>query len=352
MEVRRRAAVLCAAFSVLGAGAGTASAHEPGAPPPDRVDGGAPKVDRPVKAKARGNGATSARATRRKSTKRRVIARAARTDSRSKPVLFVHGLDAIGEAGVDCAGTWNKMIGQLRTWGYSGTLASVKYYHGDTNCSTSLDGHGSHSTHYPRTDAHQNGSHDMDGDIRHLGYHLAWQIYNQYSSKGITVDLVGHSMGGLIARYAIWGIQNNHASFPPYAYVEDVVTLGTPHSGSGYSYFCGYAYECQQMETGSSFVSWLATNAKNPQADGGTDWTAIGSYDDGVVSEGSATAMDAAHKTRYFNMGIGHSDFMNDTSDVRDADVEYNDNLGPWYTWYSAPHTVRWSDYALYYGSW
>lgn len=276
-----------------------------------------------------------------------------RTDSRSKPVLFLHGLDAFGEAGNDCNATFGRMISTLRGWGYSGTLATVKYYHGDTNCTTSLDAAGSHSSFYPRTDAHQNGSHDMDGDIRHLAYHLAWTIYNQYSSKGVTVDLVGHSMGGLIIRSMLRYNQENNASFPPYLYVEDVTTLGTPHSGSGYASWCGWAYQCNQMATGSSYLSDLATNAKNPQGDGGTDWTTVASYDDGTVSTSSAGAMDASHKVRYLgSMNIGHSDYMNDTSDVRDADVEYYDRGTPWYSWYDAPHAVRWSDFALLYGSW
>ena len=277
----------------------------------------------------------------------------ARSDNRTKPVLFVHGLDAFGGAGNDCSATFGRMISQLRAWGYSGPLATVKYYHGDTNCSTTLDAAGSHSSFFQRTDAHQYGSHDMDGDIRHLAYHLAWTIYNQYSSKGITVDLVGHSMGGLIIRSMLRYNQENNASFPPYLYVEDVTTLGTPHSGSGYASWCGWAFQCNQMATGSSYLSDLATNAKNPQGDGGTDWTNVGSYSDGVVSQTSATAMDASHKVRYLSsMGIGHSDFMNDTSDVRDADVEYYDRGTPWYQWLNAPHAVRWSDQALLYGSW
>jgi pimeloyl-ACP methyl ester carboxylesterase len=178
-------------------------------------------------------------------------------------------------------------------------------------------------------------------------------IYTQYSSKGVTVDLVGHSMGGLIIRSALRYTQQADASFPPYLYVEDVVTFGTPHSGSGYASWCPWAYECNQMETGSSYLTDLAAGAPNPQGSGGTDWTAVGSYSDGVVSQTSATAMDATHKVRYLSsMGIGHSDYMNDTSDVRDADVEYYDRGSPWYAWYDAPHAVRWSDNALLYGSW
>ncbi len=286
-------------------------------------------------------------------SKSRPTASIARVDNRTKPVLFVHGLDAFGTAGNDCSSTFGSMINTLRSWGYTGTLATVKYYHGDTNCTTSLDGYGSHSTFYPRTDAHQNGSHDMDGDIRHLAYHLAWMIYTQYSSKGITVDLVGHSMGGLIIRSALKYTQEANSSFPPYLYVEDVVTLGTPHTGSGYGGWCGWAYECTQLNTGSSYLTDLAANAKNPQAKNGTDWTTIGSYSDGFVSENSATGMDANHKVKYLSsMGIGHSDYMKDTSDVRDADAEYYDRGTPWYSWYDGPHAVRWSDSALLYGTW
>jgi putative serine esterase DUF676 len=277
----------------------------------------------------------------------------ARTDNRTKPIIFVHGLDAFGEAGVDCASTWNTMSNRLAGWGWSGTKATFKYYGGDTNCSYALDHHGSHSVHYPRTDAHtSSGSHDMDGDIRHLGYHLAWTIYDHFSSAGITVDAVGHSMGGLILRYALHRVQASDPDFPPYLYVEDVNTLGTPHLGSGWASGCTWSYECVQMENGSSFINYLSSNAPNPQATGGTDWTATGSYDDGIVAEGSAVGMSAAHKVKYIWPSIGHSDYMNDTSDTRDADVEWWDTPGPWYSWYDAPHVVRWSDFALLYGSW
>jgi len=282
-----------------------------------------------------------------------VPAAEARTDSRTKPVYFVHGLDAFGDAGNDCSATWSTMVNTLRAWGHTGPLTTVKYYHGDTNCSAALDGYGSHATHYPRTDAHQNGSHDMDADIRHLGYHLAWMIYERDAKFGRHVDAVGHSMGGLIIRYALNRIQANDPAFPPYLYVEDVVTLGTPHSGSGYASWCGWAYECQQMATGSSFMTWLASNAPNPQADGGTDWTAMGSYDDGLVSAASATSMSAAHKVRYLGtMDVAHSDYQQRTSDARTADVEYSDHGGAWYAWYDAPYPVRWSDFGLFYGSW
>ena len=132
-----------------------------------------------------------------------------------------------------------------------------------------------------------------------------------------------------------------------------MITLGTPHQGSGWASGCTWAYECVQLQNGSAFVNYLGSSAQNPQGDGGTDWTLVSSYDDGIVSEGSGVGMTAGHKVSYLgSMNVGHSDYMNDTSDVRDADVEYNDNGGPWHTWYDGPHAVRWADFGLLYGSW
>jgi hypothetical protein len=188
--------------------------------------------------------------------------------------------------------------------------------------------------------------------VEHLGYRLAWMIYTEYSSKGITVDVVSHSLGGLITRYALAQIQRNHPDFPPYLYVEDSVTLGTPHSGTGWANFC-WTTQCSQMRPGSSLVNWLATYGPNPQADGGTDWTAVGSYDDEIVSEGSSIAMSAAHKVQYLGSAdVAHSDYYLDTTDARTADVRYSDNQAAFSTWYDAPWAVRWSDYSLLYGTW
>jgi pimeloyl-ACP methyl ester carboxylesterase len=278
----------------------------------------------------------------------------ARTDNRTKPIVFIHGLDAFGTAGADC-NMWNNMINTLRAWGWTGTAATTAYYEGDTNCAYSVDHHGSHSKHYGGSGEHNGAgtSHTADTQIEHLAYHLAWMIYDHFSVNGTYVDIVGHSMGGLIARYAVAQVQRANADFPPALRVEDIVTLGAPHGGSGWASWCPWSDQCDEISNGSSFQNWLASYAQNPQGTGGTDWTTIGSYDDTFVSEGSAVQMSAAHKVDYLgSMNLDHSDYYNDTSDVRDADVEYWDTPGPWYSWYDAPHAVRWSDYALLYGSW
>jgi hypothetical protein len=269
----------------------------------------------------------------------------ARTDNRSKPVVYVHGYNPFGD-GADC-NMWTSMDNTLRAWGLTGQKVTFRYYFGDTNCSHAAENYGSNVHYYPGTKTF-----DRYVRLEHLGYRLAWMIYTNFSSRGITVDVVAHSMGGLITRYALAQIQRNHPEFPPYLYVEDVVTLGTPHAGTGWADWC-WTTQCSQMRPGSSFVNWLATYAANPQADGGTDWTTVGSDNDEIVSEGSAVSMNAAHKVQYMaSADVRHGDYYIDTTDARTADVRYNDYGGPWYAWYDAPWAVRWSDYSLLYGSW
>jgi pimeloyl-ACP methyl ester carboxylesterase len=278
----------------------------------------------------------------------------ARTDNRSKPIVYVHGLDAFGTAGSDC-NSWNNMKNTLASWGWTGTAATIRYYEGDTNCSYAVEHHGSHSKHWGGSGEHNGAgtSHTADTQIEHLAYHLAWTIYDHFSVNGTYVDLVGHSMGGLIARYAIAQVQRAHPDFPPSLRVEDVVTLGTPHGGSGWGDWCPWSDQCDQIGGDDYLMGWLRTNASNPQGTGGTDWTAMGSYDDTLVSEGSAVDVGSAHKVNYLgSMNLEHGDYYNDTTDVRDADVEYWDTPGPWYSWFSAPHAVRWSDFGLTYGHW
>lgn len=279
----------------------------------------------------------------------------ARTNTRNKPIVFVHGLDAFFASGSDC-NSWNSMVSALQGFGHTGSMMKLKYYAHDANCTHTLDHHGSHNTHYGGTAEHDvdvPSSHGFDSRIEHIAYHLAWFIQSHYTASSVTVDLVGHSMGGLIIRYALAQVARRHADFPASLLVEDVVTLGSPHTGTAWANGCWWADQCGQMVPGSSFMNWLASYAQNPQTTGGTDWTNQGSYEDNYVSAASATGMDATHRVRYYaSAGVEHGDFLVDTSDARTADVEYWDRPGPWYAWYDAPYSVRWTDFALYYGTW
>jgi triacylglycerol esterase/lipase EstA (alpha/beta hydrolase family) len=47
-------------------------------------------------------------------------------------------------------------------------------------------------------------------------FKLGWEIYNRYSRYGIAVDVVGHSMGGLVIRAMLTGNQRHLSGWAPY----------------------------------------------------------------------------------------------------------------------------------------
>lgn len=271
----------------------------------------------------------------------------ARTDTKGKRVLLIHGYQPWGTPTSPCD-MWGAMESALQAQGITGPMTSVGYYDAQVACDVSVIPYGSTSAHHPPS----GGVHDRYVSIRHLGYALAWMIYQRYSRYGETVDVAAHSMGGLITRYAVAQVQQGNSEFPPYLHVEDVATLGTPHHGSGYASWC-WTTQCGDMSSGSSFLSWVRSNGWNPQASGGTDWTAVGSYEDGTVSESSAVDMGAAHKVLYQPAaGIGHSDYYTSTATASTAPVYYSDDGGPRYSWSSGYWPVRWSANALYVVTW
>lgn len=287
----------------------------------------------------------------------------ARTDNRSKPVVFVHGLDAVGDPGVSCSGTWGDMESAFRNWGYTGPLDTVGYYEYDTGCDASINNDGNHSTHYA-SGHYADGGHGANTNIRHLGYHLAWDIYNRYSSKGTTVDLVGHSMGGLIIRYAVAQTQLGNSQFPPKLLVEDAVTIATPHGGARASvWLCPYT-QCDQMHAGNEFLLWLENNAWEPDGEGGTDWSSFGSDDDNYVAADRAVGTSGSrsqvlyfgscHKVWYRDSTeLEHSDFLHETSTAVDFSVYRVSSTSCGTSWVSDStyyRPVRQTDYALVYG--
>lgn len=275
----------------------------------------------------------------------------ARTDDRSKPILYVHGYDSSGfTIGYSCTSYFDGTYTALESWGHTGERALVRYYRDDSNCNVDSHAHGSHGTHHPGGHSTGNG-HTRDTSIRHLGYHLAWTVYDRYTSQGVTVDLIGHSMGGLIARYAIGEVARGNADFPPSLLVEDAVTVGTPHGGSGWAWFCGNT-QCVEMRPGSSFLNYLSANSPNPGAPA-TDWTNIASDDDEVVAWDSATNMAAPHKSIYLTSeNLSHSGMLDDNVSARDRDADYmQDNDGVWRFDSAHPRAVLRMDDALVLGT-
>jgi hypothetical protein len=283
---------------------------------------------------------------------------------RSKPVVLIHGLDMRGPVfRDDCNKSWGKVIAFLRRRGWTNTIYPIHYYHQDIPCDDKpglgpiangyIAHHGSHAAHY--SSGHRDGSHTAETSIRHLAYHFAWFLHDHFSSKNIRVEIVAHSMGGLISRYAINAVQRHFPGFPSKLLVEDIVTLGTPHSGSPIAALCGWL-ECEEMfdHSATSLLTYLKDYAQNPQGAGGTQWSVIGSTRDLEVPSGSATAMNVPNKAKYqSSAGIGHSEYMQEDRVTYDAEVDWWDQLsGTWRHSTSAPWPVPHIDLSLFSSGW
>lgn len=279
-----------------------------------------------------------------------------RSDTKDKAVLLVHGRD-----NYDMAGYASLRNLYLNTYGFTGGVHRVGYYGGECNVEHRAEHHGSHDKHFGGNGEHSSKTgcvsgttqvHDLSTDIRHIAYHVAWMIREHWTTSGKAVDYVGHSMGGLLVRYAI--AKEGATDFPAYLYVEDVTTFGTPHGGLGTGW-CKLSpwSDVRQMCSDSSFMTWLDANAQNPQSDWATDWTLMGSDCDGWVAWNLAVDMDAAHKVVAVSPCLGHSDYYKDVGTTDNAVMDYMDKPDPeWYRCNACPHSGRWSVLASIYGSW
>lgn len=234
-----------------------------------------------------------------------------RNDGLNEPIYFVHGIQVPKNPlklspSADC-NEWAPAIKRYKQLGATSThLITVAYYKNDKNCNLRI---GNFS--------------NKQANLNDIARALANNIYNNFTKNGVSVDLVGHSMGGLIIRAAITGVQKHWAGFPPRLYVEDAVTFSTPHTGAGFAKLCAKVLgECKQMAPGSAFLKSLNSN---PQSTQGTDWTLIGSKDDKVVNWTSALStgtpnkeagwISAGHKVVFAKgQGLGHSDIYKKTT--------------------------------------
>ncbi len=128
---------------------------------------------------------------------------------------------------------------------------------------------------------------DGTGDIVAMAPVLADAV-GRASATGAPVDVVGFSMGGLVAR--AWARDLGGA-----AIARRVVTVGTPNAGTETAALgatlgaCPTA--CQQMVPGSELLERL--NSPDPTPDGPA-WITVRSSTDEVVRPDGTTAMDGA----------------------------------------------------------
>jgi uncharacterized protein (TIGR03437 family) len=130
------------------------------------------------------------------------------------------------------------------------------------------------------------------------------------------VDIVAHSMGGLVLRVYLSGKQNAQGVFQPPAvtHIRKVVFLATPHFGTGVASLFGITEQLQEMSSGSSFLFGLDTWNQGTDDLRGIDAIAVAGnaglggtgnqagFDDGVVALTSAAlAFYLPGRTRVVN---------------------------------------------------
>ncbi len=125
-------------------------------------------------------------------------------------------------------------------------------------------------------------------DIREIGAQLVAHVDEVLERTGAEkVNLVGHSMGGLVIRHAVdvLGLHDR---------VDRAVTIASPHGGSAFAYLAGavpgqrrMTHAAAQMRPGSRFLRQLDTAARE-NIESTVRWTALYSTGDFIVAGRSA----------------------------------------------------------------
>jgi len=248
------------------------------------------------------------------------------------PVILVHGYNnRPGNCqGINLDTYWKKTKSELiqRAGIPSRDVVPVSYYRCD-NHGIDITGYGPGKS-YPFTktsgSVKPRAGLTNNASITRVAQDLAWFIHNEYTRRGEPVNIVGHSMGGLISREALRRVQAGDPNFPPSIDVRKVLTLSTPHNGWGSQ--CKENTQCAEMSDGSQFLAELQTNAA-PQGVRGTAWWAMGTA--GVesgqgyltsscdfVPTNSATAVAGTHLV-YTKPCYKHNAYLTDNSQKLDA---------------------------------
>lgn len=202
---------------------------------------------------------------------------------------------------------------------------------------------------------------------------FAWYLYLNFGNQpGRNVEIVAHSMGGLIVRAALYLMHTSVQSVtmpPTLGNISDVITFETPHGGEwGAGVPCGDCAQGTQIDPASNFMNDMANLGQDPQAGAnGTDWTLFGSDSDPFFPSDKATFMDGGHKAYYvcdFDISItgnpipkpwcyNHCGVLTDESDAYDAHIKFCDGCPRTPSAWNeetgiAPHSLHSMFYALW----
>jgi hypothetical protein len=215
-------------------------------------------------------------------------------------LLLVHGYGDAAE-GKDCNGsTWKNALRSYQDAGgrERSSLTTIGYYAGDdpADCDAIVG----------------DGKASNDRPIQDIARDLAIHIDRAYSSRGRPVDIVAHSMGGLVTRVALLGSAQGWEGFPSKLDVDNVVTLSTPHKGVA-SPSANDDRQWRQMDPDSGFIDRLHERGSGLGDDwaDGTDWSLVGSHEDTTVTHDSGIDKGSLADQKY-----GYQDDAADAGEV------------------------------------
>jgi triacylglycerol lipase len=150
---------------------------------------------------------------------------------------------------------------------------------------------------------------------RLYGYNYNWAGSNVISAQGLAafvddvkartgaskVDIVNHSMGGLVSWWYIKELGGQQ-------YVRHLASLAGANHGTTAAYACLVYTTCQQMSPGSSFIQTLASGDETP---GDTKYATWYSPCDGVINPYTSTMLSGA--TNNYVACENHLTYLTDT---------------------------------------
>jgi hypothetical protein len=188
------------------------------------------------------------------------------------------------------------------------------------------------------TGYYDSGSDDgtWNEDDRHVACELAWYIWEYYTVVGNPVNLVAHSLGGVLIKYALYrsGTAGHDSHFPPYLSVHQVVTLGSPLNGSttfGSIPTCGECWQVKELEEGVNGGIWgelTGSASHGAQGAGGTNWTSEGQANGAI---GCDHVGDSAFQGLNYGLKIDYSNpVWQNNPNLQDA-CQFPPLVGQWY---------------------
>lgn len=136
---------------------------------------------------------------------------------------------------------------------------------------------------------------------------LAWFVEEVQAATGAPqVDIIGHSMGGVVGRYYVQLLGGDGA-------VANLITLGSPHAGTDVSEF-GVGHPMRELLIGSTLVQRLA--AAPPPRD--TRVTMIFSHADALVPASTQDSLHIPRADRIVYDDLGHVALLGSRRVARD----------------------------------